>query len=217
MSDFLERYSPFLRQYWLPLALGVSGLILLIIGITGYLGQNKEKGEITYEAASTSKLDEETVGVNNGKSESGKSLKDRQITVDVEGAVEKPGVYKLSAEGRMQDAVIAAGGLGKDADRALVAKNINLATKLIDGAKVYIPFEGEEVQKGESVVLGETTKLININTASEGELDTLAGIGKVTIEKIVSNRPYGSIDELKEKKVVGEKVFEQIKEKITVN
>jgi DNA uptake protein ComE-like DNA-binding protein len=64
------------------------------------------------------------------------------------------------------------------------------------------------------VLAGETQLLVNINSASVGELDMLPGIGKATADKIIGNRPYGSIDELVGKKIVGEKVFEEIKEKI---
>ncbi len=55
---------------------------------------------------------------------------------------------------------------------------------------------------------------IDINSASEQELDALPGIGKVTVGKIISNRPYEKIEALIEKKIVGRRVFEQIREKI---
>jgi competence protein ComEA len=57
---------------------------------------------------------------------------------------------------------------------------------------------------------------VNINTASESELDTLPGVGNVTAGKIISNRPYNALDELLSKKVVNTGVFEQIKDKITI-
>ncbi len=65
----------------------------------------------------------------------------------------------------------------------------------------------------EGIIVGV---LININTASESQLDTLPGIGPVTAQKIIVGRQYGSIDELLSKKVVGAKVFEQLKDKISV-
>jgi len=55
---------------------------------------------------------------------------------------------------------------------------------------------------------------VNINSASVHELDGLPGIGEVTADKIINNRPYERIEALVEKKIVGQKVFEQIKEKI---
>lgn len=213
-EKFSAVYLPLLRQYWLPLTLGIMGLIFLGYGLIGYVYQNNKKGEILYEAASTSRGVEESPSTTSNVADAGLG---KDITIDVEGAVEKPGVYKLSADSRMQDAVIAAGGLGKDADRERVAKSVNLAAKLTDGVKVYIPFAGDLAMGEGDSVLGDSITLININTAGEAELDSLAGVGKVTAEKIISNRPYGSIEELTQKKVMGAKVFEQIKEKISVN
>lgn len=146
-----------------------------------------------------------------------------QITVEVAGAVVKPGVYTLTTENRIQDLLLAAGGLGTTADRSWVAKGINLASKLSDGAKVYIPAVGEV--EGESsinkvkAVGGETfisKSIININTASETQLDSLPGVGKVTTEKILAGRPYQSIEELVEKKIVNKGTFEKIKDKVSV-
>jgi competence protein ComEA len=58
---------------------------------------------------------------------------------------------------------------------------------------------------------------ININSASEKELDNLPAIGAVTAQKIIAGRPYGSVEELLQKKIVGKKAFEQIKDKIMAN
>lgn len=206
-----ERFFPIIRQYFLPLVLGFLGLMFLGYGVIGYLGQKQGKGEILYEAAS------DTTEGNNVSTVSKGAEAQKLITIDVEGAVEKPGVYRLSAESRMQDAVIAAGGMGKDADREKVAKAMNLAARLNDGAKVYIPFQGELSLSSGTTALGDMAAQININTASEAELDSLTGVGKATAEKIISNRPYASIEELTQKKVLGAKVFEDIKGKIAAN
>lgn len=142
-----------------------------------------------------------------------------QIFVDVAGAVVNPGVYELKAENRLQEGLIAAGGLSAQADRDWVARNLNLAVKLKDGAKIYIPKIGEGTKSTTGIAgTGEvsTSGLVNINTASLSQLDKLPGIGPVTGQKIIDNRPYSDINELLTKKVVGNKVFEQIKEKITV-
>jgi competence protein ComEA len=208
-SEFVQKYSSYLRQYWIPLALCVVGLIFLGYGMIGFLGQKKDKPDILFEAASDAQPGASIVKQDTPK---------KMIAVDVEGAVVKPGVYKLAMDSRIQDALIAAGGLGEGADRERLAKSLNLAAKLIDGGKVYIPSVGEEiVASGGNNVLGSGTEsLININSASESELDTLPGIGKTTADKIISNRPYGVIEELVEKKIVGNKVFQDIKGKIGV-
>lgn len=196
----------------LPLVLASIGLLLVLFGIFSMVKSEnlEESGVILEEAASTE----------NSLARRGLA---RQIVVDVSGAVLKPGVYKLAADARLQDALIAAGGLSQDANRDYVAKSLNLAVKLPDGAKVYIPKIGELAsQKTQSIggaanqIIGTSEGLINVNTASLSELDKLPGVGPVTAQKIVDNRPYSSVDELLSKKVVGSKVFGEIKEKISV-
>jgi competence protein ComEA len=64
-----------------------------------------------------------------------------EIVVDISGAVEKPGLYKLGVSSRVGDVVNAAGGISKDASLEYVSKNLNLAQKLEDTQKIYVPFE----------------------------------------------------------------------------
>ncbi len=212
-DNFISKYLPLIKSYWLPIVLGGTGLMFLGYGlIPSSIQENKP--DITFESASG---DEEDSGK---KTQSGNSQKSQQIIIDVEGAVQKPGVYTLDADSRVQDALIAAGGMSTDADREAVSQSINLAGKVIDGAKIYIPFEGEQVSysSGKSMILGTgQSRLININNADSSELDALPGIGPVTSDKIINYRPYNSIEELLDKKVVGSKVYDQIKDKITVN
>ncbi len=116
-------------------------------------------------------------------------------------------------------------GLPEKADRNWVEKNLNLAAKLSDGAKIYIPKLGELQNNTTNFVQGISSEgnvtgsnsLINVNTVSASELDTLHGVGPVTAQKIISNRPYQSVDELLSKKSVNSKVFSQIKDKVSVN
>lgn len=138
------------------------------------------------------------------------------IKVDVSGAVVNPGVYELKSSDRIQEALIKAGGLAEKADREWVAKNLNLAQKLPDGAKIYIPKANEQAGSSGLSDLGNLGHLININSASAEELESLSGIGPVTSQKIISGRPYESIDDLLNKKIVGKSVWGKIKDKITV-
>jgi len=148
------------------------------------------------------------------------SISNKDIVVDVEGAVEKPGIYHLPLDARQQDALVAAGGMSKLADRQLVAKTLNMAAKLSDGMKLYIPRIGESVGvvSGASGpgVAGAMTSAISVNSATTAELDGLPGIGAVTANRIITNRPYGSLDELITKKAIGRSVFEKIKDKISL-
>lgn len=138
-----------------------------------------------------------------------------KIVVDISGAVIAPGVYDLPANSRVRDAVLVAGGLTDEADRS----RINMAAKIGDGQKIYVLAIGEQL--GSSVVgslqAGQSVgALININTASEAELDKLPGVGPVTAQKIIASRSYSAPEDLKTKKVVSASVFEKIKDLITV-
>lgn len=140
------------------------------------------------------------------------------VVVDISGAVERPGVYRLSNEARVGEALEAAGGLREDADADWVAKNVNLAAVLEDGKKVFVPMVGEigvgETAESEGVVAGVAT--VNINSASESALDGLPGIGPARAKAIIDNRPYGSTDELVSKDVLSQSVFEGIEDQVSV-
>ena len=204
MDNLLEKYSPFLRKYWIPLVLGLFGLMFLGYGMIGFFGKKEDSSDILFEASMQSAT---------------ASAKQRTLFVDVEGAVFKPGVYELAEGSRVQDALIAAGGMNQEADRELISKRLNLASRVVDGGKIYVPILGEQGQPvgqgGQEVAGAEVSSLIDINSASESQLDALTGIGPVTAKKIIDNRPYQTIDELVAKKVVGSKVFGQIKDRIT--
>lgn len=73
-----------------------------------------------------------------------KNVNDK-ITVDISGAVVTPGVYKLNFGSRIDDLIIVSGGLAENADKNWIDKNLNRAAKLVDGQKVYIPFQQSNV------------------------------------------------------------------------
>ena len=140
-----------------------------------------------------------------------------EVFVDVGGAVEKPGVYSLKSDSRVNDVLVLAGGFSDKADNNWVSKNLNLAQKVVDGQKLYIPFEGESSKDAPLQSKGTSlTDKININSASISNLDTLWGVGEATAKKIVEGRPYGSIDELLTRKIVKANVYEEIKDEISV-
>ena len=192
-----------LRENLLIFIFGFLGLVFLLGGIASlFLGSNSKESEIIIE---------ENVGTSQGK-----------IKVDVGGAVARPGVYELDGNSRIQEALILAGGLSSSADRDWVAKNLNLAAKLADGVKIYIPQTGEVKGGGSSATIatggfvGSPTEKININSASSEELDKLPNVGPVTAQKIIAGRPYQTIEDLLNKKIVGEATFSKLKEQITV-
>ena len=135
-----------------------------------------------------------------------------KIIVHVDGAVNKPGVYELTIDSRVNDLVAAAGGLTEDAN----TQAINLAAKLSDGQKAHIASINDPVSIKNPDTGSGVTGLINVNTASEAQLDTLPGVGPVTAGKIIASRPYSSVEELLSKKAVGRATFDKIKDLVTV-
>lgn len=151
---------------------------------------------------------------------------DGLLVVDVQGAVIKPGVYELPAGSRVNDVLVKAGGLSAEADRGWIAKHVNLAQKLADGVKIYIPSHGQSTSQPDLIDSGgadreivagvETHSKININTASVSELDSLWGIGEKRAAAIIENRPYTEISEIKGKAGIPRNVFERIKDEISI-
>lgn len=147
------------------------------------------------------------------------------ITVYLAGAVNRPGVYELPASSRLHQALESAGGVSDQVDSQWIEKNLNLARELRDGEKIYLPKEGESsnvqnlnVQSED--VLGESQGLVNLNLASQAELETLSGVGPATAEKIIDyrkqNNGFMSIEEIQAVPGIGEKTFEKLKDKISI-
>lgn len=150
-----------------------------------------------------------------------------EIIVEAAGEIEKPGVYKLQRGARIEDLLVAAGGLSPNADRSWVEKNLNRAAPLLDGQKIYILGIGEQsVSLSANFSTGSlgvgntrgsgTTSLVNINSASQKDLEGLPGIGPVYAQNIVEQRPYSNIEELLTKGVLKQYIFDKIKDKVSV-
>lgn len=142
------------------------------------------------------------------------------LCVHVDGRVARPGVYYLASGSRVIDAVDAAGGLVPGA----VTESVNLALVLADGQQVIIPDADSaptgSVSDAPADAPAASGGLVNINTASVGELVTLKGVGEATAEKIVADReangPFSNIEDLKRVSGIGEKKFEALREAICV-
>ncbi len=151
------------------------------------------------------------------------------LVVNVDGAVAAPGVYSLPPESRVQDALTAAGGLLPEAD----TRSLNLAAPLEDGIRLWVPASPQETEapasraaapgnfEGESPSseTGAASK-INLNTASQAELETLPGIGPALAQNIIAYRqehgPFVIIDEIQNVSGIGPAKFEKIRDLITV-
>ena len=131
-----------------------------------------------------------------------------QIVVDVKGDVKTPGLVTLPAGARVADAIAAAGGVIPSAD----VTAINLAERLSDGQMIFIG-------NAQSMQLSSDSR-INLNLATEAELDSLPGVGPVMAGRIIawreSNQRFHSIEELQEVPGIGPKVFANLKALVRV-
>ena len=144
----------------------------------------------------------------------------RGVVVDVVGAVLRPGVYHLPSGSRVADAISAAGGYGPRVAAERVERDLNLAALVHDGEQVVVP--SRDVAGSPAPIAasgGPGGGLIDLNTATASELDTLPGIGPVTAAKIVASRsgePFRAVRDLLDRKLVSQKTFDSIKALVTV-
>ena len=138
-----------------------------------------------------------------------------EIFVDVTGAVNKPGVYTLSANSRVIDAIKAAGDSAPGADLS----TINLARVLSDGEQIYVD---ATVVNSAGVRIAKRVRSgpININRASAAQFDSLDGIGPVIAKRIIEyrkvNGPFVTVEDLQKVSGIGVAKFAQIKNKVRV-
>ena len=146
---------------------------------------------------------------------------DRKAFVHVCGEVNSPGVYELPDGSRIFEAIEAAGGFTGEAYQP----SINLADKVSDGQQVLVPTKEEAasmpVQIPDQVPTSNETGLVNINRADVTELQKLSGIGEAKAQEILQYREskgqFNSIEEIKNVNGIGAKLYEKIKENITVD
>ena len=139
-------------------------------------------------------------------------IEEPKIFVHVEGCVQNPGVLEIEKGTRIYEILELAGGRTDDADLS----KINLASIAVDAQKIYVPAKASISQNNVSQVAGET--LININTASKEELQTLPGIGPSTAQKIIDYREsegyFSNVEDIMNVSGIGEGKFSEIKNDI---
>ena len=204
-------FDEFLFKYRWPLTFLLIGLILIGLGVFF------AKDSVNLSSTKIEVLDSNSRPLGEVS----------EIVVEVSGAVESTGVFSLSSGARIEDALIAAGGVSADADRIWMEKYLNRAAKIIDGQKIYIPRIDEQsdvlsakeegvYQNASSTQESSFENLININTATQKELESLWGIGPVYAQNIIEHRPYSNVEELLSKKIIKKNVYERNKDKLTV-
>jgi competence protein ComEA len=149
------------------------------------------------------------------------------IAVHVIGAVARPGLYEFPSGARLQDAIDVAGGMLSEAN----GDSLNLAALLQDGQQVNIPYQAGSqpvIPSGLDLPSSNTptpqadpnVDLVNINTATKEELDTLPGIGPTTAQKIIDyrteNGPFTTLESIMNVSGIGPSTFEDIKNLITI-
>lgn len=225
MKEFIRSFSPFLKKlkkfkrYQVEVFLLSLAFIITIISLILYQKNESPESDLIKETQSPYQKENSSP---------------RKIFVDIAGAVNNPGMYEATLGARLKDILTLAGGLSDEADRIFFQRNFNLARIVTDQEKIYVP-SSWEINSGIFIENSRTldyispqnispsennssnsVEKININQATIEELDTLPGIGKVTAQKIINNRPYQSIDELLTKKVVNKSTFEKIKDLISL-
>ena len=218
-------------------------VIAVIIFMIINLGKIKE-----FENKDNDKMTnvESSINTDNDKSEENKEQKDDNskeqivngggIFVHIDGYINNPGVYEIKENDRIKTLIDKAGGFKE----GYSIKNINLAAKLSDGDKIYIPSVSEEKViennnnintnlsgKGQNVksdrnnvsIMKNNSK-ITINTANMSELKQITGIGESTANKIIDYREnvgkFKKIEDIKEVKGIGDAKYESLKNKITI-
>lgn len=221
----VEKLEKLFSIYKTPLVLAAIGLVFFLTGIIYIFKTQNTSSDVIFSSESSVSA----------------RLSRSKIHIDVEGAVLAPGVYTMEEGSLVADALVTAGGLSSNADREWIGKNLNRAAKLIDGGKIFIP-SLSDVSSGNSEIrnprlpkpgtggqaksensltnsgnlLGVITGKVNINSASQAELEGLPGVGPVSAMKIINGRPYQTIEELKTKKIVGNALFEKIKDLLSL-
>ncbi|HFI0135159.1 TPA: helix-hairpin-helix domain-containing protein [Streptococcus suis] len=218
--DTIKTYIEMLKEYKWQIALpAAAGLLMATFLIFSQPAKSDQTGLTDFpqleQTSSSSELVEET------STEASKELS--QLVVDVKGAVAKPGLYTLEAGARVNDAVEAAGGLTSQAD----PKSINLAQKLSDEAVVYVASKDENISVVASTTASsamsheeKNTSLVNLNTATEADLQTISGIGAKRAADIIAYREanggFKSVDDLNNVSGIGDKTMESIRPYVTV-
>ena len=221
-------------------AIAVIVVIVVVVAVARWaplsssqfsISANSGSAEVAAQDSGQLEDGDDTGSSGSKSADSGASGKtEKNLVVQVVGAVAAPGVYTLEEGQRVIDAINAAGGMSGDASQA----SVNLARQLQDGEQIYVP-TSEEAQSGSvagplasgatnasgvsasgsaSVASGTTGGLININTATEEQLDQLPGVGPSTAKAIVDYRTqngrFSSIEDIQEVSGIGESKYSKI-------
>lgn len=202
----------------------IAVIIFIVLNIGKVTEFNKEEKENTTISTSIEESKNDIEEKENKENKEETKEMGTGIFVHIDGWIQNPGVYEIKENDRVNTIIEKAGGLKEGAS----IKSINLAARLSDGDKIYIPNREEEKQIETTEVKGNNTgtvkitknSKININKASISELKQITGIGESTANKIIDYREnvgkFKKIEDIKEVKGIGDSKYESIKDKITI-
>lgn len=200
------------------------GIAIIVLVGFGYYKSNSDN--LNNNQIQTLVDTKSTESINEKSENNTQNREDNSMTMcQIDGCVNKPGVYSFKKDDRIKDIVELAGGFTQDAD----TKSVNLAMKLKDEMKIYIPSKSEtskeqnnDTQSSDLVTIRDnnSSNLVNINTADSNKLQTLPGIGPSKAKKIIEFREknqFKKIEEIKNVDGIGDKTFESLKSLITID
>ena len=189
------------------LAAWAAAALVLVLLTAWYLTRSRPADSASASPVATIAVTREDDGDSGGR-----------LTVDVAGAVRKPGVYRMASGARVEDALKRAGGATTHADLS----QINRAAKLEDGRQILVPRRPSRAAAASAPATASATPAqpVNLNTATLEQLDTLDGVGPATAQKIIDFRTehggFGSVDELDQIPGIGEKKLAALREQVRV-
>lgn len=200
-------------------------IILISLGFKIFFKNNNSKEESLESLNSIEDIEKNQLLNNDKDIIDDEKNRNNDIMIHISGEIYNPGLIKLKLGDRIIDAVELAGGLKEEAD----LDRMNLAKKLVDEEKIYIPKIGEEdipefVDNSQGLTNNNNNNnnndKININNSTKEELMTLPGIGEVTANKILEYREENSfqnIEDIMNVSGIGDKKFQDIKDMIITN
>jgi competence protein ComEA len=190
-----------------------TGMFIVITGVILFFFLGQEQPDQQFSNAQTP----EPLSIDKSADKETKEKKKETISimVDVQGSVERPGVYQMNEGDRVIHAIQKAGGFLSDVE----IRSVNQAQKISDEMIIYVAKKGEDYTSETPASVQEETK-ININTADAARLQELSGVGPSKAESIITyreeNGPFTSINQLLEVRGIGEKTIEEWKDKIVL-
>ncbi|CRH90387.1 helix-hairpin-helix domain-containing protein [Streptococcus dysgalactiae] len=219
IDDLLTKGTNSLKKvYSLPRLIGVVLAIFLILTLS-FVIWGKEQSQTKLPIVSTSSSIQQPAS-----EEKKHSSEESNILVDLKGAVQQEGVYKLRANSRVRDVIELAGGLTQEADRHAV----NFAEKLVDEQVVYVAKQGEDISvlpnassAGKAKAEMSNSTKVNINKANLEELQRISGIGVKRAQDILETRDslggFKTLDDLRQVSGIGEKTLEKLKHELSLD